>query len=217
MKIVALVPIKMNNERLPGKNTKRFSNGKPLISYILNTLSSVKGIDEIYVYCSNEAIKEYLPSKIKFLKREEYLDLSTTTCNKIFTSFAEKIEADIYVVGHATAPFLEAKRFESAIDAIKNHGYDSALTVTKMQDFLWKDGKPFNYDPTSIPRTQDLPTMYVETTGMYVYTKEVITKRKTRIGYKPFLIEVSQFEACDINNPDDFIMADIIAQQIEKK
>ena len=212
MKIVGLVPIKMNNERLPGKNTKKFSNGKPLISYILNTLLSVKKLDEIYVYCSNEAIKEYLPEGVLFLKRDSYLDLSTTTCNNIFTSFAERVDANIYVVGHATAPFIDSRRFNEAIDAILNHGYDSALTVTKMQDFLWKDGKPFNYDPTSIPRTQDLPMMYVETTGMYVYTKEVITKRKTRIGYNPCLIEVSQFEACDINNPDDFIMADLIAQ-----
>jgi CMP-N-acetylneuraminic acid synthetase len=41
MKTVAFVPIKMNNERLLGKNTKSFDNGEPLIYYILNTLSSV--------------------------------------------------------------------------------------------------------------------------------------------------------------------------------
>ena len=37
MKTVAFVPIKMNNERLPEKNTKEFSNGRPLISYVLET------------------------------------------------------------------------------------------------------------------------------------------------------------------------------------
>lgn len=31
MKTVAVVPVKMNNERLPGKNTKCFDNGEPLI------------------------------------------------------------------------------------------------------------------------------------------------------------------------------------------
>lgn len=35
---VAFVPLKLNNERLPGKNTKPFTNGKPLITYILSTL-----------------------------------------------------------------------------------------------------------------------------------------------------------------------------------
>lgn len=44
MKTVAFIPIKMNNERLPGKNTKGFSNGRPLISYILETLNQTNGI-----------------------------------------------------------------------------------------------------------------------------------------------------------------------------
>ena len=56
MKIVAFVPIKMNNERLPGKNTKSFDNGEPLIYYILDTLRKVNELDEIYVYCSSEEI-----------------------------------------------------------------------------------------------------------------------------------------------------------------
>ena len=53
MKVTAFVPMKLNNERLPGKNTKAFTNGKPLCQYILNTLLKVKEIDEIYVYCSD--------------------------------------------------------------------------------------------------------------------------------------------------------------------
>ena len=31
MKVVAFVPVKLNNERLPGKNTKVFEDGTPLI------------------------------------------------------------------------------------------------------------------------------------------------------------------------------------------
>ena len=53
MKTVAVVPMKLNNRRLPQKNTKSFSNGKPLCYYILHTLLQVKQIEEVYVYCSN--------------------------------------------------------------------------------------------------------------------------------------------------------------------
>ena len=38
MKIIAIVPMKLNNRRLPQKNTKSFTNGKPLCHYILSTL-----------------------------------------------------------------------------------------------------------------------------------------------------------------------------------
>ena len=47
MKTVAFVPIKLNSERLPMKNIRPFTNGQPLISYILKTLLTVKEIDEI--------------------------------------------------------------------------------------------------------------------------------------------------------------------------
>lgn len=36
MKIVALIPIKLNNERTPGKNTKRFTDGiQQIVIYFL--------------------------------------------------------------------------------------------------------------------------------------------------------------------------------------
>jgi len=35
MKTVAVVPMKLNNSRLPNKNIKEFTNGKPLCHYIL--------------------------------------------------------------------------------------------------------------------------------------------------------------------------------------
>ena len=160
MKTVAFVPIKMNNERLPGKNTKEFSNGRPLISYILETLKQTKGIDEIYVYCSNPSIKEYIPEGVTYLQRDEYLDKSTTSFNEVLKYFARDVDADIYLLTHATAPFIKKESFEKGIAAVKSGDYDSALTVEKLQEFLWKDGKPFNYNPSRIPRTQDLEPYY---------------------------------------------------------
>lgn len=215
MKVVAFVPIKMNNERLPGKNTKEFSNGRPLISYILETLKKVNDIDEIYVYCSDESVKKYLPDGVKYLKRDTYLDQSTTSFNEVLTYFARDVDADAYILTHATAPFISAGTFEKAIAALKSNEYDSALAVRKLQEFIWKDGQPLNYDPKRIPRTQDLEPYYTETCGMYVYTRELIVNEKRRIGHRPCLIEVSEIEACDINNPNDFVIADAIASTLE--
>lgn len=214
MKTVAFVPIKMNNERLPGKNTKPFSNGRPLIDYILTTLKRVSQVDEIYVYCSNPDIQEFLPEGVKFLRRSEYLDLSTTSFNEVLSSFARDVEADIYVLTHATAPFIKAETFEKAILAVKSGEYDSALSVAKLQEFIWKDGKPFNYSTDNIPRTQDLEPLFTETCGMYVYQRGLILEHNRRIGYQPYLVEVSKIEACDINEPDDFIIADAISQTL---
>lgn len=208
MKITAFVPIKLNNERLPGKNTKAFTNGKPLIHYVLHSLKQVEGLDEIYVYCSNESIQSYLPGGIRFLKRPSSLDLSTTPFNEVLTSFAKTVDSDYYLLTHATAPFLSPMTFTKAITAMKSGKYDSVFTVKKLQEFLWKDNQPVNYDPISIPRTQDLPLYYTETCGLYIYSKELILNEGRRIGSHPFLLEISSLEAFDINTPDDFAIAD---------
>ena len=214
MKTVAFVPIKMNNERLPGKNTKMFSNGRPLVNYILETLKTVPCIDQIFIYCSNQEIKKIIPKEVSFLQRPPYLDLSITSFNEVLVSFANHIEADIYVLAHATTPFIKSDTFVKAIEAVKSGKYDSAFSVEKVQEFLWKNNRPFNYNPKEIPRTQDLEPYYKETCGMYVYTNELIKCEKTRIGHKPCLIEVSKIEACDINNMDDFLIADAISSLI---
>ena len=79
-----------------------------------------------------------------------------------------------------------------------------------MQDFLWQNGMPLNYDLKNIPRTQDLPKIYRETCGLYIYTRDLILNEGLRIGKKPYLVEVSKIEACDINDGDDFTIANAI-------
>jgi CMP-N-acetylneuraminic acid synthetase len=210
MKIVAYVPMKLNNERLPNKNTKPFSNGQPLLTYILNTLSKIEVLDDVYAYCSSDKIKEYLPNNVHYLCRSTLLDRSETKINEVMSAFAQKVDADVYVLAHATAPFISAANIEKGIQKIINEGYDSALTVVRLQEFLWKDGKAFNYNPEIVPRTQDLELMYAETTGLYIYTKKLVLNHNRRVGERPYLIEVSKIEAVDINDLVDFDIANAI-------
>lgn len=210
MKIIAVIPMKLNNERLPNKNTNKFDNGKSLCYYIFNTLLQVKGLDDIYVYCSNPKIKDYIPNGIKYLKRKESLDTSETKMNEVLKCFAEDVCADIYLMTHATAPFVRAESIEAALNKVKSGEYDSALAVQKVQEFLWKDGEPFNYELNNIPRTQDLPALYSETSGFYIYKKEIISEHNRRIGFKPYLKELSKIESIDIDEQEDFDIANAI-------
>ena len=56
MKTAAFVPIRLNSQRVSGKNLRPLS-GSPLMCHILRTLTEVEGIDEVYVYCSDERIR----------------------------------------------------------------------------------------------------------------------------------------------------------------
>ena len=210
MKVVAIVPMKLNNRRLPQKNTRPFTNGKPLCYYILYTLLQCEKIDDVYVYCSNEDIKQFIPEGVKYLKRSTSLDQDTTKMNEVLSAFSNEVSADIYVMTHTTAPFISVSSIEKGLNAVLFGNYDSSFAAKKLQDFLWKDGKPFNYELSNIPRTQDLPALYEETSGFYIYKKDVITKLNRRIGNHPFIVEVNEIESIDIDELEDFKIADAI-------
>ncbi len=214
MKVVAFVPIKMNSERLPNKNIMTFENGQPLASYIQETLLKVENIDEIYVYCSDEEITNYIVDGVKFLKRSKHLDESSTPFNEVLSSFAKDVDADFYVLTHTTAPFIEPDSIKEGVSKVRSGEFDSAVGVHRLYEFLWKDGKPFNYSLIDIPRTQDLPPIYAETCGLFIYSKELIINENRRIGKRPYFVELSKIESIDINDKEDFLIANAIFQTI---
>lgn len=207
MKVVAIMPIKLKNERLPGKNVKLLGD-KPLIQYSLQSLNKVRGIDDIIVYCSDTTIKNYLIDGVTFIQRPVYLDEPTSNFTQIFGEFLNVYDADIYIYAHATAPYVEVSTIQKCLDKVVNDGFDSAFCASRIQDYLWMHGEPLNFDATNIPRSQDLEPIYRETSGVYVFKKEVFKKYKRRIGTKPYIAEVSYREAIDINEPEDFEKAE---------
>lgn len=209
MKIVAIMPIKLKNERCPGKNT-RLLGGRPLLQWELNSLKEVGLCDSINVYCSSDKVISSLPEDVNFIRRPESLDLPTANFTQIFESFSKNIVADIYVYAHATAPFVLPETMKQCIEAVKSGKYDSAFCAIKLQDYLWQNNEPLNFDASNIPRTQDLQPIYQETSGVYVFTREVFEKYKRRIGMNPFIKEVSFKESVDIDNPEDFELAEIL-------
>lgn len=152
MKTVAFVPIRLNSKRVVGKNLKMLGD-KPLMCYVLETLTKVKGVDEVYCYCSNEDVIKFLPEGVKFLKRPDFLDRDETLGKEIYEEFTKTVDADVYILAHTTSPFMKIDTFENALNKVVNEDYDSAFSAEKIQTFAWYKGKTLNYDLKEIPRT----------------------------------------------------------------
>lgn len=210
MKVVAFVPIKMNSERVPRKNILPL--GKHALSwYIFDALKGVQGIDKIYVYCSDEAIKEYIPEGIEFLKRDPYLDGNTVKGFEIYERFIRDVDADVYVLSHATSPFVKTETIQNALDHVLCGENDSAFSAKRIQTFLWNTDGPINYDPNDVPRTQDLTPVYAEVGAFYIFKKEIFTEHRRRVGFLPYVQELDDIEGVDIDEPDEFEFAKMIA------
>lgn len=213
MKTVAFIPIKLNNQRFPGKNTKKFDDGTPLVHLIQRTLIELKEegiIDEIYIFCSSDEIKPFILDGIKYYKRPGYLDGFDVLGRQIYTSFVEAVDSDIYVLAHATSPFVSKAHIKECILNVKSGKYDSAFCAQKLLNFLWKDNKPMNFDVTNPIRTQDLEPIYLELSTPYVFTKECFQKYSARTGTNPYICECKNYECIDIDYQEDFDLANKI-------
>lgn len=205
----------MNSKRLPGKNLFPF-NGTTLLGNVCNISLNSKYINEHYVFSSSSYLVDKIPSKVKFLPRDSKFDEDISTMNDILFNFSSLIKADIYVLLHATAPFIKTSSIDKGIESLLTENYDSALSVIKLKEFLWNKSSPINYNPLKIPRTQDLSGYFIETCGFYIFKSDVIQNRKTRIGLLPNLIEVEEIEAVDIDNKIDYQFAIELNKDINK-
>jgi CMP-N-acetylneuraminic acid synthetase len=211
MKVVALVPIKLNSQRLPHKNILPIA-GHPLCWHLCNSLNHVEGLDEVYVYCSDPEVKKYIPEETKFLQRPKWLDGDTVKGFDIYGEFIKEVDADIYVLAHTTSPFIKTSSIQTALDHVRSGENDSAFSAERIQTFAWYQGKPINYDLNDVPRTQDMEPIWVETSAFFIFKKEIFAEHHRRIGYTPYIQEVSGIEAVDIDEKKDYDLACKLAE-----
>jgi len=214
MKIVCFVPMKLKSQRLPDKMLLPLGNGL-LFQHIFNTLNEVKKEVkkdlkqeiEIYCYCSDESIKDSLPENINFLKRDSKLDRDETKGIEIYKSFCDQVEADVYMLCHATSPFIKSKSIIDGLNKIINEGYDSSMSVSKIQTFCWYDNKTLNYELTNVVRTQDIKPVYWETSAFYIFKSDILKTHDRRVGFKPYLVVTDRIESIDIDEKEDYDLA----------
>jgi len=218
-KIVALLPMKGNSERVPNKNIKDFA-GKPLYHRTMEVLLSSRYIDKVIVNTDSDLIKKdllkFFSEKVIIIDRPQELIGDMVSMNKIIECDVNKVRADFYIQTHSTNPLLKTTTVDDAIEKMINlHEdgvYDSVFSVTKLQTRLYNStGEPFNHDPKKLLRTQDLDPLYEENSNFYIFTKDSFDKSGgKRIGCSPLMFEVAKIEAIDIDEPSDFIIAETL-------
>lgn len=216
MKTIALLPMKGHSERVPNKNMKMF-NGIPLFHHVLNTLQNCSLIGKIIINTDSETIalsaKKF--SKVKIHKRPTEICGDFVSMNDIIAYDLKHSDGTLYIQTHSTNPLLKTETISQAIEKFKNQVvYDSMFSVTKLQTRLyWKDVKPINHNPNELIRTQDLPPVFEENSNFFIFTKNSFKNAENkRIGKKPMMFEMDKLESVDIDEPQDFILAETIQQ-----
>ena len=217
MKLKALLPMKGNSERVPNKNMRDF-DGAPLYHAVMKSLLASKYIENVVINTDSKIItedaKKHFGDKIIIIDRPEDIQGDFVSMNEIINYDLNQLEGEHFLQTHSTNPLLRTETIDKAIEKyFEGLGeFDSVFGVTKVQTrFYDKDAKPINHDPEELLRTQDLEPFYEENSNFYIFSKEAFKNiGKKRIGRKPQIFEVNKLEAVDIDEPEDFKLAELL-------
>ncbi len=223
VKIVALLPMKGHSERIPNKNLMHFC-GKPLYHMVLESLLASKYISAVVVNTDSENIKNDIQlnfdDRVKIHNRPEEIQGDCVSMNDIIAFDISKIDATFYFQTHSTNPLLKVESIDNAIEKMvelfKKRSHDSIFSVTKIQTRLFDEkGNPVNHNPNELIRTQDLPPLYEENSNFFIFSKASFKENgNKRIGKTPYMFELDKLEAVDIDEPQDFVLAEAIFKTV---
>lgn len=210
-RIAALVPMRHESERVPGKNYRPLL-GRPLYHYVIESLLACDEIDTVVIDTDSAVIREDAAARfpsVSVVDRPMHLRAGSIPMNDVLLNDVERVDADLYLQTHSTNPLLRPATISRAIRELReNPNHDSLFSVTRLQTRLWSvGGIPVNHDPSVLLRTQDLPPLYEENSCLYLFTRELLEGRGTRIGQRPLLFEIDRDEAWDIDEESDFKVA----------
>lgn len=218
-KLTAIVPMRHSSERIPGKNYRDFA-GKPLFHHVTQTLLDCPLIDKVVIDTDSQVVMDqvqgYFPA-VTVLERPEHLRDGGIPMNDVLLNSINQVPSDFYLQTHSTNPLLTVKTLTEGIAkffAIQPM-YDSLFSVTRRHVRFWDVlARPINHNQNILLRTQDLPPVFEENSCFYVFTKDILERKHNRIGDRPFLFEMPEIEAQDIDVELNFIVAELLYKKI---
>ncbi len=223
MIIDIFLPCRSSSMRIKNKNIKKFSNIKfGLFELKISQLILVKGIRNIVVSTNDKKIINFLKKKnlkkIIIDKRPNNLCVSSTSTDQVIKYVPKVIKSDHILWTHVTSPFFDNKEYERAINIYKKNlkKYDSLMGVTKIQDFIYDEKKPINFNKKKErwPQTQNLKKLFIVNNAIFLSSKKNYVKYDDRIGKKAYLMDIKKIKSFDIDWPEDFKIAENIYESL---
>lgn len=220
-KIVALLPMKANSERVKGKNFRELA-GKPLFKWILDSLLAVEEIDKVvintdarHILAENGLVES---ERVVIRDRKPELCGDMVSMNLILGDDIQAFDADTYIMTHTTNPLITSDTIRSGLKSLaENSDKDSLFTVNRIQTrFYREDCSAVNHDPDNLLRTQDLEPWFEENSCLFYFTKESFMTTNARIGKKPLMMVTPPLESLDIDEPHDWEMVAALAESKNK-
>lgn len=210
-----MVPARGGSKAIPKKNV-RILAGKPLITYVLKTISEVANKERIIVSTDDEDIEEVAAGYAQIHSRSEVNADDISTLDDVAVEVAKYLKSelgaadeDILMTIQPTSPFITPETIKEAVSKYKETACETVLTVTDDRHLRWtiENEKATPLFERRVNRQQMLP-VFSETGGIISCKIEYLIKHGTRIGENISLIEVDEKEGLDIDTYADWALAE---------
>jgi N-acylneuraminate cytidylyltransferase/CMP-N,N'-diacetyllegionaminic acid synthase len=224
VKILAIIPAKGVSKRIPGKNIKTMA-GKPMISYILETVKSIKEIDRSIVSTDSLEVKkivEKMGFEAPFI-RPKYLTRDDVTTREVLQHTIDWLEEkenyipDYILLLYPTSPLLSKKRIIEAINIAITRDSDSVFSGYYDKGHYWieEEGGWVRLYPQKQVNSQYQIPLVVENGAIYL-TKTKFMKRQY-VADKADVVIMDPEENIDVDYPEDFEKVEKIILSRKKK
>lgn len=221
-KKVAMIPVRLGSKRIKKKNL-RLINGKPLISYIIEAAIESEAFDEIYINSESNIFKEIANSHgVKFYKRPEHLSTDSATNDDFVLDFIDNINCDTIIQLLATSPFITPGQIKNFVQVMELDNLDTLISTSNVQIECVYENKPINFNHyKQSPPSQELEPIKAYACGIMGWRCD-----NYRLNMKEFgcgyhggngnigTFTLTGFSAVDVDNEDDFMLAEVIAKSI---
>lgn len=219
---VAVITARGGSKRIPRKNVKNFL-GRPIIEYSIEAALQSGVFDEVMVSTDDAEIAEIARkagAKVPFLRSEKTADDHTTTyevLDEVLQCYQEAgKQFDYMCCIYPTAPFITKERLQEAMKVLEEKKADTVYPVVRFsfppQRAVVKNKEgymEFNKPEYALTRSQDLEPWYHDAGQFYCVNIKEFWKQKKLIMEKTFGIELDEMEVQDIDNQEDWEVAEV--------
>ena len=220
MDISALIAVRSGSERVKKKNIRPFAKETSLLEIKLSQAARSKYLKNVYVSSDSDEMLDLANAfNAVGIKRDPHFASNTIPMNLVYEYMANQLDCEHIVYLHVTSPLLKNKTLDYCIEKYKSLDfakYDSIATVNRLHEYLWKDGKPLNYNPDEHPRSQDLPKVFSLNFAVNIISRNKMIKLKNIIGKSFYPIVLEKEESIDVDTEFEWGIAEHLYLQQKK-
>ncbi|PIR93148.1 acylneuraminate cytidylyltransferase [Candidatus Falkowbacteria bacterium CG10_big_fil_rev_8_21_14_0_10_43_10] len=226
MNIVAIIPARGGSKRFPGKNIYPL-NGKPLISYPIESAKKAKLVDRVIVSTDDKEIAslaEKYGAEVFMRPAELATDQSPVIDTIVYT--AEKLaeegdRPDYILLLQAASPLIEPKQVDRAIKLALGKKADSVVAVSEVGNLnhpynireIMPDGmvRFWQYDLHYKDLGKPKPLFY-KAANIWLSSYETLVKEHKLEGKRNYPIIIDEFYSLDIDYKEDLDFMEVLMQ-----